>query len=160
MRRKTSQAISVSLMRVLVLNNRGLQVDRVWRQLWPRKGLQVRNKTFKSDSQSEKMVCFSELVESFYSSVETCSRNCVRYFENPNWSGYTMYILLYNRLKINWWEQEELVAVMWGTRYRQLNVHLRSSTVWQSSLFVFSEVWLQGNVEHFLNPWGIKEMCI
>lgn len=158
--RKTLQAICVSLMLLLDLNNCGFQVDQVWQQLWPRKGLQVHNKAFKSGSQSEKMVCFSELVESLYSSVETCSHNCVRYFENPNWSGYTMYILLYNRLKINCWEQEELGAVMWGTRYGQLNVHLRSSTVRQSFLFVFSKVWLQGNVEHFLNPWGIKEMCI
>lgn len=32
-------------------------------------------------------------------------------------------------LKINWWELEELAAVMWRTQCRQLNVHLRSSTV-------------------------------
>lgn len=70
--------------------------------------------------------------KSFYSSVETCSRICVCYFENPFWIGYTMYISLYTDWsfqKINCWELEELAAVMWGTRYRQLNVHLRSSTV-------------------------------
>lgn len=56
------------------------------------------------------------------------------------------------------------VCATWAM-YRKclLYINLRSGTVSsfdKCSLFCFLRLLLSGNVQHFLNPWAIKEICI
>lgn len=122
--------------------------------------------SFKSPSfhnNSKKRSCLSEFLKTFFQLCRHVQASMSATLKIPIWCP--MCILLYTQgsfQKINCWKLEELAAVMWGTRDSNLMFIWGQVLwgLWQSSLFIFSRVWLHENVDHFLNPSGIKEIYI